>query len=130
MTLAGQVLELYEGSAFELAIAQSVIDELDEVLVERFTRFRPLAVALLRPHLDFAVRWPTSEEIAAVLPNCADPADAPIFASALLSRSDIVLSNDFASFHRPEAKTLWRAHGMEVESLYGLLCRFGRRERK
>jgi hypothetical protein len=32
-------------------------------------------------------------------------------------------------FHTPQARTFWKEHGI-VESLYGLLCVFGRRERK
>jgi predicted nucleic acid-binding protein len=35
-TLAGEVLELYEAGAFEVVIAQAVVDELDEVLDGRF----------------------------------------------------------------------------------------------
>lgn len=129
-TLAGEVLELYAEGAFEIVLGQAVIDELDEVLDARFTAHRPEAVAWLQPHLTSLVRWPTPEEIIAVLPHCADPADAPIFATAILARPEIVLANDFQSFHRPEAKALWQANGMAVESLYGLLCRFGRRVRK
>lgn len=129
-TLAGEVLALYEANAFEMILGQAVIDELDEVLAARFTTHRAAAVAWLRPHLDSLVRWPTPEEIIAVLPYCSDAADAPIFATAILTRAQVVLANDFQSFHRPEAKSLWQANGMEVESLYGLLCRFGHRERK
>lgn len=40
------------------------------------------------------------------------------------------LSNDFQAFHTPQAKVFWRQHDITVESLYGLLCVFGRRERK
>jgi hypothetical protein len=52
-----------------------------------------------------------------------------LFAAALIAEPDIVLSNDFES-HTPQAKTFWAAHQIQVESLYGLLCVFGRRERK
>jgi hypothetical protein len=61
----------------------------------------------------------------AVLPACLDPSDAPIFTSALTARPDILLSNDFQSFHAPAAKALWQEHGITVESLYGLLCVLG-----
>jgi hypothetical protein len=124
------VLQIYEAGAFELVIGQAVTDELDEVLDERFPRHRPRAVSLLMPFTDRLVRWPTPEEIAAVLPFCSDPSDAPIFASAVIARPDIVLSNDFQAFHTPQAKALWKEHGIAVESLYGLLCVYGRRERK
>jgi hypothetical protein len=130
LTLAGEVLQIYEAGAFELVIGQAVTDELDEVLDERFPRHRPRAVSLLMPFTDRLVRWPTPEEIAAVLPFCSDPSDAPIFASAVIARPDIVLSNDFQAFHTPQAKALWKEHGIAVESLYGLLCVYGRRERK
>lgn len=129
-TLAGEVLHLYEEGAFELVVAQAVVDELDEVLDERFPRHRLRAVSLLMPFTNRLVRWPTPAEIAAVLPACSDPSDAPIFASVLIARPDVVLSNDFEAFHTPQAKAFWKEHGIAVESLYGLLCLFGRRERK
>lgn len=130
LTLAGEVLELYEAGAFELVVGQVVVDELDEVLDERFPRYRPRAVSLLMPFADRLVRWPTPAEIAAVLPFCDDPSDAPIFASALIAKPDVVLSNDFQAFHTPRAKSFWKRHGIAVESLYGLLCILGRRERR
>ncbi|MGA9349498.1 MAG: PIN domain-containing protein [Anaerolineae bacterium] len=130
MTRAEQLLELYETGAFELVIGQAVVDELDEVLDERFPAYRPQAVSLLMPFADRLARRPTPTEMAAVLPVCSDPSDAPIFASAVIARPDIVLSNDFQAFHTPQAKVFWRQHDITVESLYGLLCVFGRRERK
>ena len=129
-TLAGEVLQLYEAGAFELVIGQAVVDELDEVLDERFPEYRHQAVSLLMPFSGRFIRWPTPQEIAAVLPFCSDPSDAPIFACAIIAQPDIVLSNDFQVFHTPQAKTFWEEHGITVESLYGLLCVFGRRERK
>lgn len=129
ITLAGEVLELYEAGAFELVIGQAVVDELDEVLDERFPAHRPQAVSLLMPFADRLVRRPTPTEIAAVLPFCSDPADAPIFASAVIAQPDIVLSNDFQAFHTSKAKAFWKQGNIAVESLYGLLCTFGRRER-
>jgi len=130
ITLAGEALQLYEQGAFELVIDQAVMDELDEVLDERFPRHRLPAVSLLSPFADRLVRWPTPAEIAAILAFCSDPTDTPIFASAIIARPDIVLSNDFRAFHTPQAKALWRKHDIVVESLYGLLCVFGRRERR
>jgi len=130
ITLAGEVLELYEAGAFELVIGQAVVDELDEVLDERFPAYRPQAVSLLMPFADRLVRRPIPSEIVAVLPFCSDPSDAPIFASAIIAQPDIVLSNDFQAFHTPQAKALWKQHNISVESLYGLLCVPGRRERK
>ncbi len=129
-TLAGEVLQLYEEGAFDLVIGQAVTDELDEVLDERFPRHRPRAVSLLMPFAEQLVRWPTPAEIVTVLPFCSDPSDAPIFASTIIAQPDIVLSNDFRAFHTPQAKAFWREHGIAVESLYGLLCLFGRRERR
>lgn len=129
-TLAGEVLELYEEGVFELTIGQAVMDELDEVLDSRFSQHRFRAVSLLTPFTKRLVRWPTPAETAAVLSSCNDTSDAPIFASALIAQPDVVLSNDFAAFHTPQAKALWQEHEITVESLYGLLCLFGRRERK
>lgn len=130
LTLAGEVLELYEEGAFELIVCQAVVDELDEVLDSRFSQHRFRAVSLLTPFANRFVRWPTPAEIAAVSPFCSDPSDAPIFASAIIAQPDVVLSSDFAAFHTPRAKALWREHHIAIESLYGLLCLFGRRERK
>jgi len=130
ITLAGNVLELYQAGAFELVIGQVVLDELDEVLTERFPSHRLQAVSWLMPFTCHLVRRPTPAEIAAVFSFCHDPADAPIFASAIIARPDIVLSNDFRAFHTTEAKALWSQYQMTVESLYGLLCVFGQRERK
>ena len=129
-TLAGEVLELYTQEKFELKIGQAVVDELDFVIDERFQQHRARFTTLLRPYTGRFVRWPTPSEIAAVAPFSTDPADSPIFASALLSKADVVLSNDFRAFHTEKAKELWRQHDLSVESLYGLLCIFGRRERK
>lgn len=129
LTLAGEVLTPYNAGAYRLIIGQAIADELDEVLDERFPAHRAAAVSLLRPFAGQFIRRPTPQEIADVLDSCTDPADAPIFASALIARPDIVLANDFAAFHTPVAKLLWARHGITVESLYGLLCVFGRRER-
>jgi hypothetical protein len=129
-TLAGEALALYEAGAFELVVGQAVVDELDEVLDERFPAQRLQAASLLMPYSDRLVRLPTPAEIEAVLPFCNDLADAPIVASAIIARPEVVLSNDMRTFHAPRAKALWQEHGMAVESLYGLLCLFGRRERK
>jgi predicted nucleic acid-binding protein len=129
ITLAGEVLELYQAGAFELVVGQAVVDELDEVLDERFPAHRLQAVSLLKPFAEQFVRRPTPIELAAILPFCSDPSDAPIFASVVIAQPDIVLSNDFQAFHTPTAKAFWREHNMTVESLYGLLCVFGRRER-
>lgn len=129
LTLAGEALELYETGAFDLLIGQAVIDELDDVLDERFPSHRLQAVPLLMPFAGRLIRRPTPAEIAAVLPASRDAADAPIFASAVIAKPDIVLSNDFEVFHTPEAKAFWSQHNLAVESLYGLLCVFGRRKR-
>lgn len=129
-TLAGEVLQLYEEGAVDLVVGQVVVDELDEVLDERFPRHRPRAVSLLMSFTGRLVRRPTPAEVAAVLPFCSDPSDAPIFASALIAQPDVVLSNDFHAFHTPHAKVFWKEYGIAVESLYGLLCVFGRRERR
>lgn len=129
-TLAGEVLELYEDGAFDFVVSRVVIDELEEVIDRDFPDARPQAVEFLAPLAGQSTRWPTPEEIAAVLPFTTDPEDAPIFAAAVASRPDVVLSNDFRAFHAPRAKTFWEQHAITVESLYGLLCVFGRRERK
>ncbi len=129
-TLAGEVLQLYEEGAFELVIGQAVVDDLDEVLDGRFPRHRRRAVSLLMPFASQLIRRPTPAEIAAVLPFCRDPSDAPIFASAIIARPDIVLSNDFQAFLTPQAKAFWHEYNISVESLYGLLCVFGRRDRR
>jgi hypothetical protein len=130
LTLAGEVLQLYEDSFFDLAIGQAVIDELDEVLDERFPRHRYEAVQWLAPFAGHLVRWPSPREMAAVLPFSTDPADAPIFASAVIAEPGIVLSNDFHALHTPLAKAFWEEHGIVVEGLYGLLCVFHQRRHK
>jgi predicted nucleic acid-binding protein len=130
LTLAGEVLALYAAKQFKFRIGQAVVDELDEVVDGRFQQYRSRVVALLRPFAEQFVRWPTPSEIAAVSSVCTDPADTPIFASAILAQADIVLSNDFRAFHTPQAKAFWQQHNMTVESLYGLLCIFDLRERR
>ena len=130
VSLAGEVLQLYDEGAFELLLSRVVVDELDEVIVRDFPEQRRHLLTFLAPFEDQLLRWPTSEEIQAVLPVVVDADDAPIFAAALAARPDIVLSNDFQTFHSPQAKAFWKRHDIEVESLYGLLCVFGLRERK
>lgn len=130
VSLAGEVLELYDEGAFDLLLSRVVVDELEEVIDRDFPKHRRHLLAFLVPFQDQLGRWPTPEEIQAVLPVVGDADDAPIFAAALVGRPDIVLSNDFHAFHSPQAKAFWKQHGIEVESLYGLLCVFGLRERK
>ena len=130
VSLAGEVLQLYDEGAFDLLISRVVVDELDEVVDRDFLEHRHHLLAFLAPFEDQLLRWPTPEEIQAVLPVVVDADDAPIFAAALVAGPDIVLSNDFQTFHTPQAKAFWKQHDMEVESLYGLLCVFGLRERK
>ena len=55
-TLTGEVLQLYEEGAFDLVIGQAVIDELDEVLDERFSKYRSRAVSLLMPFAGRLIR--------------------------------------------------------------------------
>ena len=129
-TLAGEVLDLYAAGAFELVLSRVVVDELDEIVDRDFPEARPRVMDLLAPLADQWTRWPTPEEIAAALPFTTDPEDAPIVAAAAVAHPDIVLSNDFRAFHSPLAKAFWEQNKMTVESLYGLLCVLGRRERK
>jgi len=37
-----------------------------------------------------------------------------VFAAALAARPDIVLSNDFETFHSPQAKAFWKRHDIDV----------------
>lgn len=129
LTLAGEVLQLHDKGAFDLILSRVVVDELEEVIGRDFPEQRHHLLAFLAPLQDQLVRWPTPEEIRAVRHVVVDADDAPIFATALVARPDIVLSNDFQTFHSPQAKAFWKQHGIEVESLYGLLCVFGLRER-
>jgi len=130
LTLAGEVKELYDQGAFELVLSRVTAAELLEVIARDFPEHQELVEHFLKPFEGKLTRWPTSEEIREVLPEVVDQDDAPIFAAAVLSRPDIVLSNDFETFHTERAKAFWKRHGIRVESLYGLLCVFGRRERK
>lgn len=130
LTLAGEVLQLYQEDAFDLVISQVVADELDEVLVRDFPNEHQRAQAFLAPFTAQFTRSPTPQEIAAALPFTTDADDAPIFAAALVARPDIVLSNDFQTFHIPKAKRFWAEHKIQIESLYGLLCVFGKRRRR
>lgn len=128
--LAGEALGLYEAGAWNLVVSRVVIDELEEVIDREFPQARLQAVQLLMPLTDQLTRRPTPEEIAGAMPFCTDPEDAPIFAAAIIAAPDIILSNDFRTFHTPQAKTFWKAHDITVESLYSLLCVFGLRERR
>lgn len=130
VSLAGEILQLYEQGAFDLILSRAVVDELEEVIDRDFPELRSNFLTFLSPFTDQLSRWPTPEEIRAVLPVVTDTDDAPIFAAALAVRPDIGLSNDFRAFHTLQAKVFWQKHGIEVESLYGLLCVFGLRERK
>ena len=130
LSLAGEVLQLYDEGAFDLLLSRVVVDELEEVIDRDFPEQRRHLLAFLASLKDQLTHWPTPEEILAVLPVVVDADDAPIFAAALAARPDIVLSNDFRAFHSTQAKAFWKQHGIEVESLYGLLCVFGLRERK
>lgn len=130
LSLAGEVLQVYEEGAFDLVLSRVVVDELEEVIDRDFPEQRPHLLSFLAPSEDQLTPWPTPEEIQAVLPVLVDADDAPIFAAALVARPEIVLSNDFEAFHSSQAKAFWKQHGIEVESLYGLLCVFGLRERK
>jgi len=130
VSLAGEILQLYEQGTFDLILSRAVVDELEEVIDQDFPELRSNFLVFLAPFTDQLSRWPTPEEIQAVLPVVTDTDDAPIFAAALAVRPDIVLSNDFRAFHTLHAKVFWQKHGIEVESLYGLLCVFGLRERK
>jgi len=129
-TLASEVKALYEQGEFELVLSRVTVAELLEVIARDFPEHQELVELFLKPFEERLTRWPTEEEVDEVRPYCADPEDAPIFAAALLSEPDIVLSNDFETFHAEKAKGLWKRHGIQVESLYGLLCVFGRRERR
>jgi len=129
-SLAGEVLQLYQADEFDLVISQVVVDELDQVLARDFPNERQRAQAFLAPFTAQLTRLPTPQEIAAAFPFTTDEGDAPIFAAALIAHPGIVLSNDFRAFHSPKAKKFWAEYKIQVESLYGLLCVFGKRKRK
>jgi rRNA-processing protein FCF1 len=130
LTLVGEVLHLYEEEKFDLLINRVVVDELEEILDRDFPEYRTSFVTLLAPFEEQLTRWPTPKEIRDVLPVVVDVEDAPIFEAALIAQPGIVLSNDFECFHTPQAKEFWQGHHIQVESLYGLLCVFGLREKK
>lgn len=129
-TLAGEVKDLYERGEFELILSRVTEAELLEVVARDFPEHCELVELFLKPFAGRCTRWPTAEEVQQALPFVNDPEDAPIFAAAVISRPDIVLSNDFETFHSARAKAFWKRHRIRVESLYGLLCLFGRRKRK
>jgi predicted nucleic acid-binding protein len=129
-TLAGEVLHCYDVGEFDLLLSRAVMDELEEVIERDFSDYYGHLVTLFAPFEERLTRWPTPQEIRDVLPIVVDADDAPIFAAALIAQPDIVLSNDFETFHTSQAKAFWQAHQIQVESLYGLLCVLGRRERK
>lgn len=131
-TLAGEVLELYEAGRFELLLSEPVVEELRRVVRRKFPGYLEEVEAFLVPFKDKLTRWPTPEEVEAARPATADPTDAPIVAAAIAAepKPDIMLSNDFTAFHTDQAKRFFAEHGLQVESLYGLLCLFGLREKK
>lgn len=129
LTLAGEAAQLYAEGAFELVISQVVAEELNKVLERDFPGEHQRAQVYLATLTAQLTRRPTPQEIALVLPYATDADDAPIFAAALVAHPDIVLSNDFQAFHTPKPKKFWAGHGIQIESLYGLLCVFGKRKR-
>jgi len=129
-TLAGEVLSLYDEGLFDLVISQTVEEELLGVIREEFSDAYTRVLTFLAPLAPQFSRKPTPEEVAAAFPYTVDPNDAPIFAAAVVARPDVVLSNDFKTFHTEKAKSYWKRHGIQIESLYGLLCVFGRRQRR
>lgn len=131
-TLAGEVLELYEAGRIELILSEPVVEELRRVIRRKFPDHLEEVEAFLAPFRGRFTRWPTPEEVEAALPATTDPADALIFAAAIVAepKPKIVLSNDFAAFHTDQAKEFFAKHNLKVESLYGLLCIFGLRKRR
>jgi predicted nucleic acid-binding protein len=129
-TLAGENLRLYQEGLFEIVISQEVVEELLGVIREEFPDALAQASTFFLPFTLSLTRKPTPEEVADSLPYTVDQDDAPIFAAAVIAQPDIVLSSDFETFHTPKAKRYWKKHGIQVESLYGLLCVFSRRQRK
>ena len=130
LTLSGDVKALYDQGEFQLILSHVTVAELLEVLDREFPEHRGIAESFLKLYSHKLTRWPTPEEVAKVAPFAVDSDDAAIFAAAILSQPDIVLSNDFESFHHEKAKKLWASRKIQLESLYGLLCLFGKRERK
>lgn len=129
-TLAGEILHFDQENLFELVISQEVVEELLEVICNEFPDAYEQALFFLSPFVPYVSRKPTFEEVVAALPYTVDLDDTPIFAAAVIAKPDIVLSSDFETFHTPKAKRYWKRHGIQIESLYGLLCVFGRRQRK
>jgi len=132
VTLAGEALKLYEAGQFELILSEPVVEELRGVVRRKLPQYLNDVEAFLAPFKARFTRWPTPKEVEAAKLATVDPADAPIFAAAIIAepKPDIVLSNDFAAFHVDQAKEFFAEHNLGVESLYGLLCLFGLRERK
>ena len=129
-TLAGEVKALYESDAFEMVVSKVVVHELMAVVDDRFPDQRVLSERLVRPFDSRLTPWPNRHDVRSALPFVLYREDAPVFAAAAVSKPDIVLSNDFETVYAQRAKPFWTHHGIRVESLYGLLCVFGRRERK
>ncbi len=129
-TLAGEILGLHQEGLFQIVMSQEVEEELLEVIRAEFPDAYEQALLFLSPFVPYLTRKPTPEEVVRALPYTVDREDAPIFAAAVIAQPDIVLSSDFETFHTPKAKRYWETHGIQIESLYGLLCVFGRRQRK
>lgn len=130
LTLAGELQELYQEGKFDLILSKVVISEVLDVVRRDFSEYQEIVEHFVQPFEETSTRWPSSEEVKKVCPYVVDSDDAPIFAGAILSNPDIVLSNDFETFHTDKAKKFWKRHDIRLESLYGLLCFFGERERK
>jgi len=84
-TLAGEVLELYERGRIELILSEPVVEELRRVIRRKFPDHLDEVEAFLAPFKGGFSRWPTPEEVETALPATMDPADAPIFAAAVVA---------------------------------------------
>ena len=109
--MAGEVLSLYYEGLFDLVISQEVVEELLDVIREEFSDAYDRVLTFLAPFAPQFSRKPTPEEVTAALPYIVDLDDAPIFAAAVAARPDIVLSNDFKTFHTKKAKDFWKRQG-------------------
>ncbi len=129
-TLAGEVKDLYEQARFDLTLNHAVVAELKNVVERKFPEHRQTVDLFLDPFETNIRRWPSKEEVDRVRHLVTDLPDAIILASARLTEPDVFLTNDFNSFHTPETTSFLNEENIQVVTLYGPLCLFGKRERE
>lgn len=107
------ILEAFNNDKFELVMSQPLMDEL------RLVRNRPRLKERIEPSQAFRLEQQLQNraiwvEVETIPPNCRDPKDLPVLATAIDGKADMIVTGDDDLRADDELRTVMATYGIQL----------------